>query len=94
MKTGKLLPREIKDLQSSLIGWEVVDNNRLRKKFQFKSFMQAIGFINQIAEISEKLNHHADIYNSYNQVDIEIYTHKLDGLTKLDFALAQKIDQI
>lgn len=94
IKAMKLIPPEIKDLQSNLIGWKVVDNSRLKKKFQFETFMQAIVFINLVAEVSEKLNHHADIYISYNRVDIEIYTHKLDGLTKLDFVLAEKIDQL
>lgn len=70
-------------------------NNQLYKKFTFDNFKQAINFINEVAEVSESLNHHPRITNVYNVVEIWLYTHEAsDTITQKDRDLAQSIDQI
>lgn len=73
-------------------GWQVLDEQRLRKEFKFPDFRQALNFVNRIGEIAEKENHHPDIYFTWGQARIEIWTHKINGLTESDFILAAKID--
>lgn len=64
----------------------------LHKKFSFKSFMPAIGFVNRIAEAAEKAGHHPDIMINYNVVSISLSTHSEGGVTERDFQLAKEID--
>ncbi len=74
--------------------WQKNDNF-LEKNFSFGTFVQAIDFINKIAEAAEKLNHHPEIFlHNYNQVRIQITTHSKKGLTEKDYKLAELIDLI
>lgn len=72
--------------------WENIENKKLRKQFILKNFKQALIFVNKVAEISEQLNHHPDIYISYNKVTFELWTHSARVLSKKDFILAEKIE--
>jgi 4a-hydroxytetrahydrobiopterin dehydratase len=72
--------------------WQEKDNF-LQKNFKFKTFAQAIDFINQVAEIAENLDHHPEIQlHDYNQVLIKTTTHDQGKITKKDFELTKKID--
>jgi 4a-hydroxytetrahydrobiopterin dehydratase len=74
--------------------WKVVDG-KLYREFKFKDFTQAIQFINKVAEVSESLNHHPEIRNVYNKVEIFLCTHDAgDTITDKDKQLAEKIDQV
>jgi 4a-hydroxytetrahydrobiopterin dehydratase len=66
----------------------------IQKRFTFKSFLPAIGFVNKIAEAAEKAGHHPDITINYNVVGISLSTHSEGGVTERDFELAQQINQI
>ncbi len=68
--------------------------NKLIKSFKFKDFKQALSFINQVGEIAENLNHHPKITNVYNLVELELWTHTKNDVTKLDHELAEEIDKI
>ena len=68
--------------------------HKLRKQFKFKTFKQAIAFVNKVAEIAEEEQHHPDISIFYNKVQIDLYTHAVGGLSENDFILAAKIDAI
>lgn len=74
--------------------WEVVDAHHLCKTFRFRDFRQALGFTNQVGELAESQGHHPDIHLAWGRVGIEIWTHKIDGLTESDFVLAAKIDRL
>ncbi len=90
-----LTSQEIKILIKTINNrWSVIDNAKLSRIFQFKTFSQAIAFINKIARVAEQEGHHPDIHNYYNKVVLELSTHSIKGLSKNDFMLAQKIDQI
>ena len=70
-------------------------DNKLKREFKFKDFNEAISFINRIAVISEKYNHHPEIYNVYNKVIISLCTHDQGSvITDKDYDLAKKIDDI
>jgi len=60
--------------------------------FTFENFVEAMVFVNKVADASEELDHHPDIMISYNKVQISVYTHSEGGITKLDFALATAIN--
>lgn len=83
------LEKEIKDLKE----WKNI-NKKLEKKFKFKDFVEAFGFVTRIALIAEKMNHHPDIKIIYNNVDIELTTHDINGIGMNDVALARKIDEL
>jgi len=64
-------------------------------KTEIEDFTQAIQFINKVAEVSESLNHHPEIRNVYNKVEIFLCTHDAgDTITDKDKQLAEKIDQV
>jgi len=76
--------------------WETVEdkNKKIKKSFKFGGFKKAVSFVNKIAELAEKENHHPDIYIFYDQVVVELWTHSVGGLSEKDFNLAAKIDEI
>lgn len=71
-------------------GWKVIDEHHLEKEYLFKNFQEALEFTNKIGEIAEQEGHHPDIYLSYGKVKIQIWTHKINGLSESDFILAAK----
>jgi len=76
------------------MSWKV-ENNKLVKEFRFKNFEEAFSFMQKVAAIAEKLNHHPNWYNSYNYVRIELSTHdKQNTITEKDYNLAKEIDNI
>ncbi len=64
----------------------------MRRAFSFANFREALDFTNAVGELAENQGHHPDLYLSWGKVGIEIWTHKIDGLTESDFVLAAKID--
>lgn len=72
--------------------WSIKDG-KLKKRFVFKSFIRAFGWMSQIAIWSEKLKHHPEWFNVYNRVEVELITHDVDGISDLDFELATKMEQ-
>ena len=89
---------EIHKYQKKVDGWNVKNNEKkiyfLEKKFTFKNFINSQNFINKVGEISEKEGHHPDISFGWGYAKIIITTHAIEGLSKNDFILAAKIDQI
>ena len=84
--TAKLQLSKLKDWQFNSDGIE--------KKFQFKNFTEALGFIVKVGVVSEKMNHHPELFNVYNKVNIRLSTHDSGGVTDKDFKLASEIDQL
>ena len=69
-----------------------IKNEKLCKTFKFKSFIRAFGWMSQIAIWAEKLKHHPEWFNVYNKVEVELTTHDADGISELDFKLAEKME--
>jgi 4a-hydroxytetrahydrobiopterin dehydratase len=74
--------------------WEVIEEHHLSKTYKLPDFKEALHLVNQIGEIAEREDHHPDIYLAWGKVRVEIWTHKINGLTESDFILAAKIDEI
>ena len=76
-----------------LKGWsEVAGRDAIQKKFTFKDFNQAFGFMARAALVAEKMDHHPEWFNVYKTVDVTLSTHDAGGVTELDLALARFID--
>jgi 4a-hydroxytetrahydrobiopterin dehydratase len=73
-------------------GWRVIDGHHLEKEFAFPDFAQALAFTNRIGTIAEEQGHHPDILLRWGSARVQIWTHKIDGLTRSDFVLAAKIE--
>jgi 4a-hydroxytetrahydrobiopterin dehydratase len=73
-------------------GWEVKDG-KVVKAFQFSSFMNAIGFVNEIAKVAERLDHHPIITINWKMVKLSLKSFDVDAITKRDIALAKEIEK-
>ena len=67
---------------------------RITRRFVFKDFVEAFGFMASVALLAERANHHPEWSNVYNRVSIELTTHDAGGLTERDFKLAASIDKL
>ena len=91
--TSSLAADKAAELKKQLDGaWEIVNHHHLLRAFKFKNFRQALAFTNQVGELAEAEGHHPDILLKWGEVQVTIYTHKVNGLTESDFVLAAKID--
>lgn len=78
-----------------LKGWsEVSDRDAITKKFEFKDFNEAFGFMARVALVAEKMNHHPEWFNVYKKVEVTLSTHDAGGVTDLDMKLAEAMDKI
>ncbi len=90
-----LAARAIARLRAELSGdWIVEGDKKLIREFTFRDFMEAMTFVNKVAQIAEDEGHHPDIHIFYNKVRIELWTHAVNGLSENDFILAAKISAI
>jgi 4a-hydroxytetrahydrobiopterin dehydratase len=89
----KLSQDEIESEVQNLEGWRL-SNGKIKKEFKFGTFVQAFGFMTKVAIESEKLNHHPEWFNVYNEVSIDLITHDLDGVSTYDVKLARIINQL
>ena len=85
---------EIEKLLAQLPGWQAVNDHHLAKTYLFPDFRAALGFVNRVGELAEQQGHHPDLYLAWGKVGIQIWTHKIDGLTESDFVLAAKIEKL
>lgn len=75
---------------AELEGWSR-DGDKIVREFQFRDFVEALGFITQVGVLAEGMNHHPELFNVYNRVRIELSTHDAGGITDLDVELATKV---
>ena len=79
----------------STSGWQYSDNpDSIKKVFMFENFIKAFSWMTSAAIISEKMNHHPELFNVYRRVEILLSTHDVGGLSILDIELAKKLDLI
>ncbi|HET6453581.1 MAG TPA: 4a-hydroxytetrahydrobiopterin dehydratase [Armatimonadota bacterium] len=93
MTEQRLADDEIRKALGQVPDWELLRNS-IRREFKFANFDQAMDFVNKVAEVARKMDHHPDICIYYNRVDLELSTHKAGGLTGEDFELAARINEI
>lgn len=87
----KLTDDDIEQRLEGLTGWNR-DGDTIERSCEFDGFNEALGFINRIAEHADEADHHPEIFNVYNQVELTLTTHDAGGLTEKDFQLAEKIN--
>lgn len=76
-------------------GWERVEGrDAIVKKFGFKDFNEAWGFMGRVALKAEQMNHHPEWFNVYNRVEVTLSTHDVGGLSERDVALAEFIESV
>jgi 4a-hydroxytetrahydrobiopterin dehydratase len=81
-------------LFGQLEGWQIDQDRMLIKVFRFKNFVEAVEFVNAIMPVAEAENHHPDLRVTWGQVRVELWTHKIKGLSEADFVMAAKIDRV
>lgn len=84
----------IAELLAQLDGWSAKRDHHLSKVYKFANFVDALSFTNRIGAVAEEQNHHPEIHLGWGKVHVEIWTHKIDGLTESDFVLAAKFDMV
>lgn len=76
-------------------GWEARrDGAAIGRRFGFRDFSEAWGFMSRVALAAEAVDHHPDWSNSYRTVDVTLTTHSAGGVTERDLALAARIDAL
>jgi len=88
-----LNPEEARQLLAQVPGWSLEDR-RITRRYAFKTHYQAVAFVNAVAWISHREDHHPDIALGYDAVTIAYTTHAIDGLSDNDFICAAKIDAL
>ncbi len=89
-----LTDEEIAPLAAEIPAWNVIDEHHLDRTYSFSNFREALDFTNQIGELAEEQGHHPDIYLAWGKVGVQLWTHKIDGLTESDFVMAAKIERL
>ena len=88
---------EMADLKHTIPDWEIVDYGgvpHLEKEFKFKDFAQAVAFANKIASLAEAEQHHPSLSVEWGRVKVAWWTHKEKGLTRNDFKMAARTDEV
>ena len=95
MAREKLSGEARKAALAKLSGWsEAAGRDAITKKFVFKDFNAAFGFMARAALVAEKMDHHPQWFNVYKTVEVTLSTHDAGGLTELDVQLASAMDRI
>ena len=74
--------------------WDLMDDKRISKNYVFVNYRHTIDFVNKVADLAEKEGHHPVMHVYYGKIQIELWTHTINGLSENDFILAAKIDNL
>ncbi|TNF69189.1 MAG: 4a-hydroxytetrahydrobiopterin dehydratase [Gammaproteobacteria bacterium] len=94
---GDVLPltqNEVEKYLKLTPAWQVINDIKIQRVFQFKGFYKTMAFVNAVAWIANKEGHHPDMEVSFNRCIVNFTTHAVDGLTDNDFICAAKVDQL
>jgi 4a-hydroxytetrahydrobiopterin dehydratase len=92
---AKLSSEARKSALAKLNGWSDANGrDAITKKFVFKDFNEAFGFMSRVALVAEKMDHHPEWFNVYKNVEVTLSTHDAGGLTEKDVKLAEAMDRI
>jgi 4a-hydroxytetrahydrobiopterin dehydratase len=93
MSVEKMTAQQIKAHLNDLPGWELRDE-KLHRELKFRNFVQAWGFMTQVAILAEQADHHPEWSNVYNRVTIDLTTHEVGGISQRDIELARKMNKL
>ncbi|RMH10095.1 MAG: 4a-hydroxytetrahydrobiopterin dehydratase [Nitrospirae bacterium] len=89
-----LEPAKVQELLGQLdAGWTVNKDGHLERTYTFPNFAKALEFVNTVGQIAEEEGHHPDLHLAWGKCKVEVWTHKINGLTESDFYLAAKADR-
>jgi len=88
-----LTEADVQQALASLPGWQR-NGQAIQRVFRFADFVAAMQFVNKIAEVAEKANHHPDIDIRYNTVTMALISHDSGGVTARDVRMAETINKI
>jgi 4a-hydroxytetrahydrobiopterin dehydratase len=88
-----LSPEQVERMIAEISGWTLTFSS-ISREFQFKSFVEAMAFVNNIAALALEQDHHPDIFISYKTVRLTFSTHRIGGLSQNDFIMAAKVDRL
>ena len=91
--TSPLTDAQVKPMLKGLQGWSV-QGGKLAKDYAFKNYYQTMAFVNALAWISHREDHHPDLAVGYNKCRVEYATHSIGGLSENDFICAAKADAL
>ena len=91
---GAMKGEKLAEYHRQVPDWDVVEEHHLARTLKFPDFATALAFVNRVGELAEAEGHHPHISFTWGRVKIEVWTHKVDGLTESDFILAAKIDAL
>ncbi len=89
----KLDRQQVAEQMQRLPQW-TLQGDQIERQLTFQNFVDAMVFVNKLAEVAEELGHHPDIRIVYNRVTLALSTHDAGGLTQKDFQLAQRIETL
>ena len=92
-KIDKATDEQIQEFISQFSCWSV-ENNKLHCEYVFGGFVQAFGFMTEVALIAERTDHHPEWFNVYKKVVVDLATHEAGGITERDFNLAKSMEEI
>jgi 4a-hydroxytetrahydrobiopterin dehydratase len=90
----KLSLSEIQQKLTTVPNWRITEEKWIERKFRFVEYLNGLEFVQRVAELSEKMNHHPFISIDYKLVTLKITSWHAKGLTELDFELVKKYDAI
>ena len=93
MKRTALSPEEISRALDELPGWSLADG-KLHREFRFPDFVRAFSFMNAVALVAEKRDHHPEWFNVYGRVVVDLTTHDAGGITQNDVDLAKTMNDL
>ena len=86
---------EARDMQKEVAGWEVIDEGQgLRRIFTFSNHYEVMAFVNGVAWISHREDHHPHQTLGYSRCELVYTTHAVEGLSENDFICAAKVDAL
>lgn len=81
----------VRERLADLPGWSLVDGPFIEKSWALGDYDAAMDFINAVADIARKLDHHPNLSNVYDQVEIKLQTHDAGGITERDLTFAARV---
>lgn len=93
MRPSRATDEQIREFISQFGSWTIKDS-KLHREYVFNNFVQAFGFMTEVALIAERADHHPEWFNVYKTVVVDLTTHEVDGVTERDFELARNMEEI
>ena len=93
MSMEKATHTQIQGALAKLNSW-TIQSGKLHREYRFRDFVQAFGFMTQVALVAERTAHHPEWFNVYHQVVVDLTTHEAQGITQKDLDLAFEMEQI